>query len=186
MNKKILIGIIAVVIIVAVVIGIKITTVNNPVDTKIEKEETFYINGNTAKEGMEPLNTKTVLGDILQSVKTNEIKNLEGISDVEANKMFDLEEYAGLEKKVAKYESKNEYTEIWLIKVSKKETQAIEIFRKFEERIQALKETYKQNETISEALNSRENIITKCQNDIAIIVISTKAKEVEKAIDLEF
>lgn len=188
MNKK---AILCVCVVMAIAVVITLITVSeksnigNPVNEKIEIDESLYNNGNVAAEGMEPINKNIVLGNILQEVKEGNERNLTGLTDIEANKLFNLKDYSGLEKKVAQYESEDEYTEIWLIKISKQE-QATSIFRMFNERIESLRNEYKDNVKISEIINNEKNIIMKQQNGIAIVIISGNAAEIEKSVDTEF
>ena len=74
------------------------------------------------------------LGNILQDVKEDSNKKITGITDEEANELINLEEYSGLEKKVEKYEDEENFTEVWLFKISE-QNQATKIFRKFKYRI---------------------------------------------------
>ena len=188
MNKKIIIGIVSAIILIAVVISlivIKLDKGNKPNVGPMGRDDTLYNNGNTAAEGMEPINKDMVLGDILQQVKENEVKKLTGITDAEAESLINLKEYSGLEKKVARYEDADEFTEIWLFKISKEE-QAVNLFRMFNERIESLRDEYKDNEKISEILNNEKNIVMKQQAGIAIVIISDDIEKVETAVDLEF
>lgn len=188
MNKKIILSIcitIVIVIIIAVILTALIKNDNNINNNQTGKETSFYVGGNVASEGLESINKHIILGDILQNVKEENINQLLGIDDSKANELIDLEGYKGLEKKVAKYEDNNEYTEIWLLKISER-SQPIKIFRKFNERIESLRYEYKNNSRISKILNNEDNIIMKQQNGIVIIIISNEAKEIEKSIDAIF
>ena len=104
MNKKLIIAI-TIAIIIALTITIVVVYIKPedvPGGGKIGRDESLYNNGNIAAEGMEPINKDMVLGDVLQQVKQEE-KKLTGITDSEAEKLVDLREYSGLEKKVARY-----------------------------------------------------------------------------------
>ena len=154
-------------------------------NTPIGRDESFYIGGNTASGEMEPINKNMELGNVLQDVKEDSVNQLTGLSDEEANQLIDLGEYAGLEKKVAKYEDEDEFTEVWLFKISE-QSQATKIFRKFNHRINELRYQYEENPQISEILNNEKNIVMKQQQGIAIIIISDNVEKVEKAVDKEF
>ena len=185
MKKKIILSIL-IVLIIAVVIALAAKFEkddNNDINNDlVGKEISFYQGGNEAMKGLEPLNNDIVLGDILQEVKDNNVKELKGLTDTEINGLMELEWYNGLEKRVAKYESKDEYTEIWLIKLSN-DSQALEFFRKFNE---SLRNDYKTESKLSTILNDEENIIMKKQDEVLVIIISNDAKEIEKSIDNVF
>ena len=193
MNKKIVLGVciaLVVAIVIAIIaIALKPDNISNNEDIENagnkENNESLYNGGNEATEGMEPINKDMVLGDILNQIKKSEVEGLKGISDTEANNLIDLKEYVGLEKKVAKYEDDDEFTEVWLFKISKQE-QAVEIFRMFNDRIEDLREEYKNDAKISEILNNENNIKMKQQAGIAIVIISDSASRVERALDVEF
>lgn len=175
-------GIIAISVVIIILIN-AITKTNKP--SIIENNYTFYNTGNIASEGMEPVNKEINLGDILQNVKNRVISELLPVKNEEADMLLNLEEYAGLEKRVAKCETQNEYTEIWLLKISK-EPQSIDIFRMFNNRIEELKRKYAQNAEISAILNNEKNISMKQQNGIVIIIISNNVENIEKSIDENF
>ena len=67
MNKK---AILCVCVVMAIAVVITLITVSeksnigNPVNEKIEIDESLYNNGNVAAEGMEPINKNIVLGNI--------------------------------------------------------------------------------------------------------------------------
>lgn len=188
MKKKIILSVLIVLIIAVVIIVANTFTKGDNKDIYFGlngKESSFYTGGNVASEGFDPINKDIVLGDILQEVKDNNIKNLKGVNNTAANGLMDLEWYEGLEKKVAKYESKDEYTEVWLLKISN-DSQSVNFFRKFNERIESLRREYKNQKHISNILNNEENIIMKQQDGILVIIISNDAKNIEKSIDNVF
>lgn len=175
-------GIIAILVVIVILINAIVKIKNENI---IKNDYNFYNTGNVASIGMEPINKEINLGDILQNVKNVAIQNLVPIKNEEADILLNLGEYSGLEKRVAKYESKNEYTEIWLLKISK-ESQSIDLFRMFNNRIEDLKRKYIQNVEISAILNNEKNISIKQQNGIVIIIISNNVENVEKAVDENF
>lgn len=192
MNKKIILGIIGILIL-AILISVIVLILNrnDEIDEPIENGQTEDIEngqiediGNTAVEGMEPLNKIINLTDVLKNVKDIAINGLKVISDIEANELIHLDEYEGLEKRVAMHESEDEYTEIWLLKISEDE-QASKIFRKFDKRIEDLRMQYSDNQKISEMLKNEKNISMKLQGKIAIVIISNDVENVEKAVDEE-
>lgn len=174
-----IVGIIVILVVIVILIFGILKLKNS---SSIEDVYTFYNTGNTATIGMEPINTEINLGDLLQNVKNKAIENLQPVKDEDANMLLNLEEYLGLEKRIAKYETENEYTEIWLLKISQ-ENQAIDIFRMFNNRILDLKKEFGQNERINEILNNEKNISMKQQNGIVVIIVSNNLENVENAID---
>lgn len=176
------VGIIA---IISVIIILITAIIKKPIDNNIKENYTFYNTGNVAAEGMEPINKNIDLGDLLQNVKSGEILELAPVTNEMADAYLDLKEYAGLEKRVAKYESKDAYTEIWLFKISN-ESQSLDIFRMFNDRIEELRKEYASNSSISQILNDEKNISMKQQNGIVIIILSNDVANVEKVIDEKF
>lgn len=189
MKKKIILCICIVVIVVLVITLITMSARKDfsqkEENTPIGKDETFYEGGNEATEEMKPINQNMELGDVLQDVKESSVNKLTGISNEEANELINLGEYEGLEKRVAKYEDEENFTEVWLFKISE-QNQASKIFRKFNNRINELRFQYEDNPQISAILNDEKNIVMKQQQGIAIIIISNNIEEVEKAVDKEF
>lgn len=176
------VGIVAIISVIVVLI----VAIVNPCKVNEAKENyTFYNTGNVAEEGMEPINKEMNLGDLLQNVKSGEVAELKPVKNEIADKLLDLKEYKGLEKRVAIYESDTEYTEIWLFKISS-EPQALDIFRMFNDRIEDLRKIYATKTAISLIVNNEKNISMKQQNGIVIIIVSNDAENVEKAIDEKF
>lgn len=186
MDKKRVKKIILVIGSIIVIASIIAVIANLQKDSNIKDNEIGIIQGgNTAAEGMEPINQTIVLNDILQHIKNDEVNKLEAIEDNEANELLNLRNYVGLEKRVAQYIGEDEFTEVWLLKISE-EAQAIDLFRMFDERIQNLRNEYKDNANIMEILQDENNIILKQQSGIVIMIISDDAENVEKSIDIEF
>lgn len=150
-----------------------------------DKDYVFDENGNVPDEGMEPINETLSLGSIMQSVQENVVENLVAVEDEVANELLNLREYVGVEKMVARYVSNEEFTEIWLLKVSE-EGQAPILFRIFNERINNLKTEYQGNENITRILNDYNNIRIKQQSGIVVIIVSNDAENIEKTIDANF
>ena len=159
---------------VIVVLGSIITTQQIIKNEKLQSA--FLIGGNIANAGMEPLNNNTNLNKTMQNMRDYKLQNLKGISDINANKLLDLDEYKGLEKRVAVSESENEYSEIWLIKLSKKDDE-VGIFEKFKSRSEIL--------TSEGKIDSANAVSMSVQNNIAVVVLANDADETaEKLIEV--
>ena len=186
MEKKTKKKIIFILGIILVILAIILFICTNRKDGIIDVEDyKFQDNGNMAAEGMEPINKTIKLGKLMQDVKDQNIDKLIGIEDSKANELLNLREYVGLEKMVAQYVDNENFTEIWLFKISK-EAESIDLFRIFNSRIDALKNQYKNNETINSILANEQNIVIKQQNGIVIIIVSNEAESIEKVIDANF
>ena len=183
-TKKIIIFVIGIII---VLVGIFMLAMQLQKDDFIigEKDYIFDEMGNIPEEGMEPINETLSLGSIMQSVQLNSVKNLVAVEDSKANELLNLREYVGVEKMVARYVSDEEFTEIWLLKVSE-EGQAPILFRIFNERINDLKTEYAGNNKIIDILNTENNIRIKQQSGIVVVIISNDAENIEKTIDANF
>ena len=159
---------------VIVVLGSIITTQQIIKNEKLQSA--FLIGGNIANSGMEPLNNNTNLNKTMQNMRDYKLQNLKGISDTNANKLLDLDAYKGLEKRVAISEDENEYSEIWLVKLSKKDDE-VGIFEKFKSRSEIL--------TSEGKIDSADAVSMNVQNDIAIVVLANDADETaEKLIEV--
>ena len=159
---------------VIVVLGSIITTQQIIENEKLQSA--FLIGGNIANAGMEPLNNNTNLNKTMQNMRDYKLQNLKGISDINANKLLDLDAYKGLEKRVAISEDENEYSEIWLVKLSKKDDE-VGIFEKFKSRSEIL--------TSEGKIDSADAVSMNVQNDIAIVVLANDADETaEKLIEV--
>lgn len=186
MDKKTKKGIICVLgIILIIVATVTIIITKDKGNKQNNENDIIQNNGNVAAEDMNPINTTTSLTNILQTVKDNNTKELVAIEDSKANELMDLKEYVGLEKKVAQYISTEELTEIWLFKISK-ESQSLDLFRMFDDRIETLKRENKDKPQILSILEDSQNIIIKQQNGIVIMIISNDAKNIEKSVDANF
>lgn len=186
MDKKGIKKVIFVIGILMIIISIIAIIFLNRKDNIIEgPNNDFQGESNSAGASMKPINTAIELKDILQDVKNDSIGKLVPIEDSKANEMLNLRNYVGLEKMVAQYVSDNEFSEIWLLKISE-ESQVLDLFRIFNERIETLKEEYKNDEVISSIIKNEKNIIIKQQYGIVIMIISNEAENIEQIIDSNF
>ena len=133
--------------------------VNGNRDVFSQSEVSFDEGGNIAAPGFEPLNEEIKLSNLLLAVRGDGFKNLKGINDDDANRLVDLRDFEGLEKRVAISDSQNEYTEIWLLKISDR-SQIVDLFDVLSERVDSL------------GVDSSDFIL-KVQDDIVIFVVSS-------------
>lgn len=129
-----------------------------------------------------PLNESYDMEEAFTRIKDDDMTILEQSEVVEK---YNLGENSKLEMKVLLDSDESNYKEIAMIKLTN-ETQTYEIQKMMLDRVETLKEKYKDNNEITKVLNDSENIRIKVQDGIGILIISSNANELMAIIDSTF
>ncbi|MBR4110595.1 MAG: hypothetical protein IKK43_02755 [Clostridia bacterium] len=143
-------------------------------------------NNNIQEEVKEkPLNETYDLNSGITTIKDKLGETATELTEVEIMQRYNLGEIKGLEKTVITNVSENNHEEIAIVKLTSVEQQ-FPIQKMMYDRLQALKEEYKDNSEIYSTLENAENTKIKILDDVAVLVISKNANELIEAIDAEF
>lgn len=145
-----------------------------------EKNEDKVVNNDVTIET--PLNERFDIDNNINELKKESALILEKNEILEK---YNLGNNSKLETRVAIETTDTNYEEIALIKITD-EKQIYEIQKSMIDRVEALKEEYKENNSITEILEDSNNVKIKVQDGVGILIISTEADKKMETFDEAF
>ena len=131
-----------------------------------------------------PLNPTYDINTTIDKMKEDSAGLVE-MSDSEINQKYDLGDNASLEKKVFVNVSENNYEEIAMIKITD-EAQTFNVQKALSNRVESLKEEYKNNANIAAILENSANIKIKAQDGIVTLIVSKDVDKLMQTFDSTF
>lgn len=132
-----------------------------------------------------PLNENFDLEKSMESIFEAVESETRELTEEEVNEKYNFDGIEKLEKKTIITSSENKYEEVTIIKLTDT-SQYYTVQSVADERVNDLKNEFKESENILKILEKNENIKIKIQDGVAIFVVSDRSDEIMKNFDNEF